>query len=103
MYKDKEAQKVAARERVRRYRDKQKSVTQPTECNAQTTKDVTPNVTPYNPLMTHLTDPIKRRKLQAICDAFANSPYGKKITFGYHGANLDEVRQMLDLTAGLKI
>ena len=101
MYKDKEKQKAAARERVRRYRDKQKSVTQPTECNAQTTKDVTPNVTPYNDLMTHLVDPIKRRKLQAIFDAFTNSPHGKKVTFGYHGANLDEVRQMLDLTASV--
>lgn len=101
MYKDKEKQKEAARERVRRYRDKRKGVTQPTGCNAQTTKDVTPDVTPYNALMTHLVDPLKRRKLQAICDAFDNSPCGKKITFGYHGANLDEVRQMLDLTAGV--
>ena len=100
---DTEQKRAATRARVKRYRDKQKSVTQPTECNAQTIKDVTPDVTPYNPLMTHLVDPIKRRKLQAICDAFDGSPYSKKITFGYHGANLDEVSQMLNLTAGLKI
>ena len=101
MYKDKEAQKAATRARVKRYRDKQKSVTQPTECNAQTIKDVTPDVTPYNPLMTHLVDPIKRRKLQAIVDAFSGSPCSKKVTFGYHGANLDEVSQMLNLTASV--
>jgi hypothetical protein len=70
-------------------------------------KNVRPNVRPndqeYNALMTHLVDTIKRRKLQAVVDAFNGSPHGKKITFGYHGVNLDEVRQMLDLTAGLKI
>ena len=103
MYKDKEKQREAVRKAVAK---KRKGITKGITQNVipDNPKCNTQNVIPeYNDLMTHLVDPIKRRKLQAICDAFDGSPCGKKVTFGYHGANLDEVSQMLDLTAGLKI
>ena len=101
MYKDKEKQREAVRKAVAK---KRKGITQKENVIPDNPKCNTQNVIPeYNDLMTHLVDPLKRRKLQAIVDAFTNSPHGKKVTFGYHGANLDEVRQMLNLTAGLKI
>ena len=94
---DKEQKKAYQREYMRQKRSNKKGLTsvRPND------KNVRPKELEYNALMTHLVDPLKRRKLQAICDAFDGSPCGKKITFGYHGANLDEVRQMLDLTAGV--
>ena len=103
MYKDKEKQREAVRKAVAKKRKGiTKGITQKENVIPDNPKCNTQNVIPeYNALMTHLVDPIKRRKLQAICDAFTNSPHGKKITFGYHGANLDEVRQMLDLTASV--
>ena len=91
---DKEQKRAYQREYMRQKRSKKKGLTKQ--------ENVRPNVRPeYNDLMTHLVDTIKRRKLQAIVDAFSGSHCGKKVTFGYHGANLDEVRQMLDLTAGV--
>ena len=103
MYKDKEKQREAVRKAVAKKRKGiTKGITQKENVIPDNPKCNTQNVIPeYNAFMTHLIDPIKRRKLQAICDAFDGSPHGKKITFGYHGANLDEVRQMLDLTAGV--
>ena len=90
---DKEQKRAYQREYMRQKRSNKKGLTKD--------ENVRPKELEYNDLMTHLTDPLKRKKLQAICDAFDGSPYGKKITFGYHGANLDEVSQMLDLTAGV--
>lgn len=100
---DKEQKKAYQREYMRQKRSNKKGLTFSSFVRPNDQENVRPNDQEYNDLMTHLIDPIKRRKLQAIVDAFDGSPYGKKITFGYHGANLDEVRQMLDLTAGLKI
>ena len=94
---DKEQKRAYQREYMRQKRSNKKGLTlvRPKD------KNVRPNDQEYNALMTHLVDPIKRRKLQATVDAFDGSPCGKKVTFGYHGANLDEVRQMLDLTANV--
>ena len=102
MYKDKEKQREAVRKAVaKRRKGITKGITQKENVIPDNPKCNTQNVIPeYNDLMTHLVDPIKRRKLQATVDAFDGSPCGKKVTFGYHGANLDEVRQMLNLTAG---
>ena len=94
---DKEQKRAYQREYMRQKRSNKKGLTSVRPKD----KNVRPKELEYNDLMTHLVDPLKRRKLQAICDAFANSPCGKKITFGYHGANLDEVSQMLNLTAGV--
>lgn len=101
---DKEQKKAYQREYMKQKRSNKKGLTKDKNVRPDNKKMLDPNVRPemeYTPLMYHLTDPIKRRKLQAICDVFDNSPCGKKITFGYHGANLDEVRQMLDLTASV--
>lgn len=108
MYKDKEKQREAVRKAVAKKRkgitkgitQKENVIPDNPKCNTQ---NVIPEEMEYCPLMTHLVDPIKRRKLQAIVDAFDGSSCGKKVTFGYYGANLDEVSQMLDLTASLKI
>jgi len=98
---DKEQKKAYQREYMKQKRSNKKGLTKDENVRPNDQENVRPEELEYSPLMTHLTDTIKRRKLQAIVDAFANSPYGKKITFGYHGANLDEVRQMLDLTASV--
>ena len=100
---DKEQKKAYQREYMRQKRSNKKGLTKDENVRPNDQENVRPNDQEYNALMTHLVDPLKRRKLQAIVDAFDGSPCGKKITFGYHGANLDEVSQMLDLTAGLKI
>jgi len=94
---DKEQKKAYQREYMRQKRSNKKGLTSVRPKD----KNVRPKELEYNDLMTHLVDPLKRCKLQAICDAFDGSPCGKKVTFGYHGANLDEVRQMLNLTAGV--
>ena len=94
---DKEQKKAYQKEYMRQKRSNKKGLTKDENVRPDD-KNVRPE---YNDLMTHLVDPIKRRKLQAIVDAFDGSPHGKKVTFGYHGANLDEVRQMLDLTANV--
>ena len=94
---DKEQKRAYQREYMRQKRSNKKGLTKDENVRPDD-KNVRPE---YNDLMTHLVDPIKRRKLQAIVDAFTNSPHGKKVTFGYHGANLDEVRQMLNLTANV--
>ena len=97
---DKEQKKAYQREYMRQKRSNKKGLTKDENVRPNDQENVRPKEE-YNALMTHLVDPIKRRKLQAIVDAFTNSPHGKKVTFGYHGANLDEVRQMLDLTANV--
>ena len=97
---DKEQKRAYQREYMRQKRSNKKGLTKDENVRPNDQENVRPKELEYSPLMTHLVDPIKRRKLQAICDAFNGSPHGKKITFGYHGANLDEVRQMLNLTAG---
>jgi len=95
---DKEQKRAYQREYMRQKRSNKKGLTKDENVRPDKQENVRPE---YNDLMTHLVDPIKRRKLQAVVDAFNGSPHGKKITFGYHGSNLDEVRQMLDLTAGV--
>ena len=97
---DKEQKRAYQREYMRQKRSNKKGLTKDENVRPNDQENVRPKEE-YNDLMTHLVDPIKRRKLQAICDAFNGSPCGKKVTFGYHGANLDEVRQMLDLTANV--
>jgi len=98
---DKEQKRAYQKEYMRQKRSNKKGLTKDENVRPNDQENVRPKELEYNDLMTHLTDPLKRRKLQAICDAFDGSPCGKKVTFGYHGANLDEVRQMLDLTAGV--
>ena len=98
---DKEQKRSYQREYMRQKRSNKKGLTKDENVRPNDQENVRPKELEYNDLMTHLVDPIKRRKLQAICDAFDGSPHGKKVTFGYHGANLDEVSQMLDLTASV--
>jgi hypothetical protein len=98
---DKEQKRAYQKEYMRQKRSNKKGLTKDENVRPNDQENVRPKELEYNDLMTHLTDPLKRRKLQAICDAFDGSPCGKKIMFGYHGANLDEVRQMLDLTASV--
>ena len=95
---DKEQKRAYQREYMRQKRSNKKGLTKDENVRPNDQENVRPK---YNDLMTHLVDPIKRRKLQAIVDAFSGSPCSKKVTFGYHGANLDEVSQMLNLTAGV--
>ena len=90
-YKDPEKAREATKERVRRYREKQ--------------KDVTPNrvmpsggrVTPS--LLNYLIDPEKRRKLESICMALGRRDLGGEVRFGPRGVTFKEVEELLDATS----
>lgn len=98
---DKEQKRAYQREYMRQKRSNKKGLTKTENVRPDDQENVRPKELEYSPLITHLIDPLKRRRLQAVVDAFDGSPCGKKITFGMYGANLDEVRQMLDLTASV--
>lgn len=80
MYKDKDKQREATKDRVRRYRDKQKGVTMPEgvtswkEREDRVGEDGWGGVTCPD-IIDKLTDPIWRGKLEKICSAFAHRPH----------------------------
>ena len=93
MYKDKEKQREAARERIRRYRDKQKGVTSEGVTNQ--------GVTPYHPILDDLVDPVRRKKLEAICEALKRrKDLSGKVFYGIgeNGLPMDVVGDLLDAT-----
>jgi len=102
MYKDREKQRAAERERQRRYREKQKGVTKgegvttkgvtsSVGVTSDTTKEsflkaegVTEGVT-YPDILDKLTDPRWRDNLEKVCAAFerSNNPsYNKEVWLG---------------------
>jgi len=111
MYKDKSKEREAARERKRRQRDK--GVTLATKGVTQLTSDTTSEVATkrflesegvtqgVTPDMLHkLTDPVWRRKLEAICHAFRTSHHPDYVNDVWLGNyNLSTVCELLEVTA----
>ena len=88
MYKDKEKEREATRERMKRYR--QKGVT----------KGVTPEGVTYPDILDKLTDPVWRGRLERICNAFGSShhpSYMKDVWLG--GTNLSTVCDWRECTS----
>lgn len=92
-YKDKEKELEATRERVRRYRNKHKGVT---------LEGVTgQGVTQYPAILYALTDPIKRKKLEAITQSLKEFKVADKVFYGYPGLGgvpFDVVSEYLEAT-----
>jgi len=102
MYKDKEKQKTADRERQRRYR---KGVTETPEFEVGVTMrpieptDLTRGMTQYPDIIDKLTDPVWRLKLEKICHAFkasSNPHYIHDVWLGDY--NLSEVCGLVECT-----
>ena len=70
---DKEREQT--RERVKRYRERQKSVT-------EAVGNVTPDVTQYHPILEYLINPIKRDKLERICHSLRQHNQLGEVYFG---------------------
>ena len=93
MYKDKEKQKEATKDRVRRYRDKQKGVT-------LATKGVTSGMRVPPDIIDKLTDPFWRGRLERICQSFKVSHHPSYVNDVWLGNfNLSQVCELLDCTA----
>jgi len=85
--------KEATRLRVKRYRDNKKSVTPIPE-------NVTLNVTQYHPILDYLTDPIKRDKLEKICESLGRRKLSNNVYFGCnrYSISFDIVEELLQAT-----
>lgn len=84
MYKDKDRQKEATKERVRRYRER---------------KSVTPNVTPIlggiRPVM---VDTEKASKLLLICRSLERHNLLKEVRYGVEGPTFHDIKEVLEFT-----
>ena len=75
MYKDKMKQRANTRDRVRRYRDKAKGVTEGVTLPKGVTAMQEPQGVTYPDILDKLTDPVWRDRLAKICAAFKSSHY----------------------------
>ena len=92
-----------ARLRKRRQRDKERdqNVTQSPESVTQGPTDVTQDVTQYPAILHMLVDPIKRRKLEKICQSLKERNLDKLVTMGYPGMGgvpFDMIGDLLEAT-----
>lgn len=89
MYKNKEKQREAVKRAVEKHR-------------GITSEGITdPSVTPHHPILDDLVDPIRRAKLQAICDALnRRKDLASKVFYGIseNGLPMDVVGDLLDAT-----
>lgn len=85
-------QREQTRERVKRYRNKQNSVTSDSVTD--------PSVTPYHPILDDLVDPIRRKKLEVISAALKHRNLQSKVFYGIgvNGLPMDIVGDLLDAT-----
>jgi len=100
MYKDREKQKAATKDRVRRYREKRKGVT-PEEgvTNIKQMLEAKGVTEDIQDLLNKLTDPVWRPKLEKICQAFQNSHHPSYVNDVYLGnINLSVVCDLLEVT-----
>lgn len=98
MYKDREKQREVTKDRVRRYRDKQKGVTELEGVTIKFAADDICSVT-YPDIIDKLTDPTWRGKLEKICHAFqasSNPSYSKDVWLG--DTNMSTVCDWLECT-----
>lgn len=92
-----------AKERMRRYRNKQRNgdVTVSPESVTRAVEGVTPDVTAEHPVMKYLIDPDKRKKMEAIVQSLKEHHQLKNVYLGYPnlgGIPLDIVGEMLEVT-----
>lgn len=85
--------KEQTRERVKRYRERQKSVTLGVD-------SVTLDVTQYPPIVYALADPIKRKKLQDICKALEHRNLQSRLYYGCgdFSISFDVIEDLLEAT-----
>lgn len=92
--------------RVQRYRERQKSVTnsgenvtQSPESVTESEESVTQDVTQYPAIIYALTDPIKRKKLEAITQSLKTFKVADKVFYGISGIPFDVVGDLLEATS----
>jgi len=86
---------------VKRYRDKQKSVTQTPQNVTQSPESVTrslDNVTQYPAILLALVDPVKRKKLEAIVLEMKRHHVSEHVRYGIAGPTFDVVGELLEVT-----
>jgi len=96
-YKDLEKKQEATRERVRRYREKAKALQNKVE--GVTLEGVTEQgVTSYPAIIYALTDPIKRKKLEAIIGSLSRRGIASQLYYGCGRSSVpfDIVGDLLD-------
>ena len=66
------------------------------------TKVHTNIVTQYHPVLEAIIDPVKRKKLEAVCLALRRRNLGSKVYYGYgaYSVSFDMVEELLDATQG---
>ncbi len=101
-----EAQREQTRKRVERYRDRQKSVTealpnvtQSPNSVTESVDSVTQDVTHYPAIIYALTDPIKRKKLEAIAQSLKEFKQAENVYYGCRDpVPFDVVGDLLEAT-----
>ena len=87
-----EKKQAATRERVKRYRERAKAL-------QSKVGSVTQDVTQYPPILYALTDPIKRKKLEAISSALSVRDLTSKVYYGLrHPVPFDLIGDYLEAT-----
>lgn len=90
-YKSSDQAKQASRERMRKYRE---GVTKGVTLEGVTGE----GVTRYPAIMYALTDPIKRAKLEKICQSLKDHHVLGDVRYGCFGPTFDVVSELLEVT-----
>lgn len=94
MFKDKDKQRQAVKESMRRKRQGiTKGITRAE--SPRVSQGVTPDI------IDKLTSPYWRPRLERLCVAFSGSPYAKEVRVGVYGPSLEVVSELLDVTEGV--
>lgn len=96
-----------AKERMQRYRERKRneSVTEGTESvTAEGQKALqgltAQEITEFHPILYALVDPVKRRKLELVCDALSKRNLQSQLFYGCgrHSISFDIVEELLEAT-----
>ena len=99
MYKDKEEQKKANREAKQRQRQ---GMTKGMTSEGMTGQGMTLDVTQYPAILQALTDPTKRRKLEAIVQSLDAHKQLHSVFYGFSGLGMNQVAELLECTSAIK-
>ncbi len=95
MSEDKALQREKTKERVQRYRNRQKSVTK----GSVTPESVTSGESVTYPAIVHaLVDPVKREKLTRICQSLKDFNQLENVMYGISGMDMGEVAELIEVT-----
>lgn len=100
---DKALLKEQAKERMKRYRQRNKAgenVTQSPDSVTESVDSVTQDVTQYHPILEALINPIKRKGLKKICEALGHRNLQPRLYYGCgdYSISFDTVEDLLDAT-----